>query len=337
MSRVLSLPDRDGWMIVTSGLQERRLLSSVRQYSEPEEMEAAHVAARAEIIPTTRQPLTVRVSRLALDNLWLVRVQESAPRLRHIDLDPTRTFISFPTSLRSHVIIDGIKTATGSIVRHSAGQTFVEHTHSPTDWANLSLPSSEVGDLLVATVGSDVTAPRDPLRVRPRPEAMARLLRLHAEAVALGEHTPSLLASSEVQRALKQTMIEAAAQSLEAAEIETKTLSQRSHGIIMRRFRKLLEESPERPHYIPEVCATIGVPERSLRACFQVQLGMGPKQYLRLRRLHLARRALLRASHDYTVTAIAMQFGFWHLGRFSQAYQQVHGEQPSQTLARLSS
>ena len=102
----------------------------------------------------------------------------------------------------------------------------------------------------------------------------------------------------------------------------------------MRRFRRVLAEQPCRPIYVPEICAAIGVPERTLRLCCQEQLAMGPKQYLMLRRLHLVRRALLAAETEATVTEIATRFGFWHLGRFSASYQSIFGELPSTTLAR---
>ena len=62
---------------------------------------------------------------------------------------------------------------------------------------------------------------------------------------------------------------------------------------------------------------------------------MGPARYLWLRRLHLARRALLLASEGgATVTSVAMAHGFWELGRFSVGYRALFGESPSATLRR---
>jgi AraC-like DNA-binding protein len=62
---------------------------------------------------------------------------------------------------------------------------------------------------------------------------------------------------------------------------------------------------------------------------------MGPKRYLLLRRMHLARRALRNAAPDATtVTDIATRYGFWQLGRFAVEYQSVFGESPSVTLHR---
>jgi AraC family transcriptional regulator, ethanolamine operon transcriptional activator len=61
---------------------------------------------------------------------------------------------------------------------------------------------------------------------------------------------------------------------------------------------------------------------------------MSPKQYLLIRRMHLARRALRKAAAgETTITDIATQFGFWHFGRFAGTYRSIFGELPSVTLS----
>ena len=112
-------------------------------------------------------------------------------------------------------------------------------------------------------------------------------------------------------------------------------MAQRQHELIMRRFRRVVEENPDQPLYVPELCKVIGVSERTLRVCCQEQLRLGPKRYLLLRRLHLARQALRTRSADATtVTEIATRYGFWHFGRFAGEYQSLFGEPPSSTLHR---
>lgn len=61
---------------------------------------------------------------------------------------------------------------------------------------------------------------------------------------------------------------------------------------------------------------------------------MAPTAWLRMRRLNLARQALLRARPgETTVADVAMRYSFWHLGRFAEAYRTLFLESPSQTLA----
>ena len=106
------------------------------------------------------------------------------------------------------------------------------------------------------------------------------------------------------------------------------------HNAMIARFEAFLEANPETPLYLPEICTAIAASERTLRIACEEHLGMGPIRYLALRRMHLVRRALLRAvSSTTTVTRIATDHGFWELGRFSVNYRTMFGETPSVDIA----
>jgi AraC-like DNA-binding protein len=94
----------------------------------------------------------------------------------------------------------------------------------------------------------------------------------------------------------------------------------------MARFEDFLAAHPDQPLYLTEICAGTGVTERTLRACCEEHLGMGPIRFLTLRRMHLVRQALLRADASRTnVTRVVTDHGFWELGRFSVAYRALFG------------
>ncbi len=99
------------------------------------------------------------------------------------------------------------------------------------------------------------------------------------------------------------------------------------------RFHAAIAEREGDAVYIPDLCATIGVPQRTLNSCCHESLGMSPKRYLLLRRMQLARQALRQgAPGTSTVTDIAARFGFWNFGRFAVEYRALFGEKPSETL-----
>jgi AraC-like DNA-binding protein len=87
--------------------------------------------------------------------------------------------------------------------------------------------------------------------------------------------------------------------------------------------------------YLANLCKAAEVSERSLEYAFREIMGMTPIAYLTRVRLHRVRKALQAAPRSSTtVSAEALNMGFWHFGEFSRAYQACFGERPSETLRR---
>jgi AraC family transcriptional regulator, ethanolamine operon transcriptional activator len=87
--------------------------------------------------------------------------------------------------------------------------------------------------------------------------------------------------------------------------------------------------------YVTDLCHAAAVSERTLEYAFKAVMGLTPVAYLIQLRLHRARQALLAAAPgSITVSAVALDWGFWHLGEFSRAYKECFGELPSDTLRR---
>lgn len=80
------------------------------------------------------------------------------------------------------------------------------------------------------------------------------------------------------------------------------------------------------------------VSERSLYALFKRHAGTSPKEYVRQRKLERVRTLLCDINHNSrSVTEVAMDHGFLHLGRFADSYRQRFGELPSTTFKRSKS
>jgi AraC-like DNA-binding protein len=76
------------------------------------------------------------------------------------------------------------------------------------------------------------------------------------------------------------------------------------------------------------------VSERRLREAFTSTFGMPPHRYFRYRGLNEARKRLILEGEEQTrVSCVAMDLGFYHLGRFSSRYRRIYGEPPSATLS----
>lgn len=72
---------------------------------------------------------------------------------------------------------------------------------------------------------------------------------------------------------------------------------------------------------------------RSLYMLFEKHVGTTPKSFIRQKKLEKAHAALNDATRQVSnVTAVALEYGFNHLGRFSDLYKAVFGVLPSETL-----
>lgn len=99
----------------------------------------------------------------------------------------------------------------------------------------------------------------------------------------------------------------------------------------VKRSEEFIRAHAHEPLSIEQLAEYAQVSVRTLFAGFREFTGTSPMAYLRdvrMERVH----AELRASHEASVTDVAMKWGFAHLGRFSQEYRKRYGELPSATL-----
>ena len=82
-----------------------------------------------------------------------------------------------------------------------------------------------------------------------------------------------------------------------------------------------------------DLCILSGKSERTSRQFFQKIYGISPRAMLTVHRLNAVYKRLRRApTRQTSVTEIALQYGFYNLGRFSGEYKKHFGEYPSETL-----
>ena len=307
--------------------------SQVHTFADPGEYAAAIRATTIDLTVTARGHFTGKRIRIDLHRLWMQRLFENTPRTLHSAFVTGRAIVTFPIHPGPALHWSGAALQPSNIIRHIEGETAFQRSSGPTSWGAMSLPVADMISFGAAIAGLDLTPPKDPLFLTPSSTAIARVQRLHAAAGQLAEDAPEIIANPDAARGLEQALIGCLAD----GEAREHNWAQGQHAIVMRRFRRVVEENSEQPVYIPEICKAIGVSERTLRICCQEHLGMAPKRYLLLRRMHLARRALRQARPDTTsVTAIGTRYGFWELGRFAVEYQALFGESPSATLHRQS-
>ena len=101
------------------------------------------------------------------------------------------------------------------------------------------------------------------------------------------------------------------------------------------RLRDWLQSHAHESIQLERLADIAGVKPRTLEAHCRQFLRTTPLAWVRRLRLMRARKALLDASSDASVTRIALDNGFTQSGRFAALYGRHFGEQPSNTLRRV--
>jgi AraC-like DNA-binding protein len=308
-------------------------LSRVFSLDDPSACQVVFPFADVELFPTTKGNFHAEITQVRLSGLCMHRIHISLPEINTVAVKPGRRSIGFLTECNSSSLLDcGQEVRPGDIVMNRSD---VVHQRSGADfrYGTVSLPSDDLAAAAAATVGHEL--PEKPYKstIRPPLALMLRLLNLHKSIGQLARDAPGILELPEVTRALENESTHLLVRCLAEGHSPKSTAGRRRQAGTLTRFVDFLKANPGRPLYLTEICAAIGVAERTLRLSCEEHLNMGPIRYLTLRRMHMARCALLH-SHPSTatVTRIVTDHGFWELGRFSVAYRMLFGETPSETL-----
>ena len=304
-------------------------------FTDPQMYQSAIRPAQVEVVVTTKGEFHAELKRIELSKLWVQSARANLPVISHSAVSPQRAPIFFlANGNQAAYRYGGLDASLGEIIAVRPGSTHYSRSEATAHWATLSLTREDLAVAGRVFVGRELTAPSVSRRSRPSPKLMSRLLSLH-EAAEKFAGAPVHVLQTEPVRALEHALTQAMIMCMTDGSPVEMRLGIRQHLAILARFEDFVMANDNRPLYLAEICAAVGASGRMLRMCCQEHLGMGPTRYLWLRRMHLARRALMEATpQTATVARIAMEYGFWELGRFAVKYREQFGESPSASLHR---
>jgi transcriptional regulator GlxA family with amidase domain len=162
-----------------------------------------------------------------------------------------------------------------------------------------------------------------------------RLISLMNDVERLAREEPWIVQMPAPAKALEDTIMEALLACLTLGQPSRARTAPGHHRRIVARMECALRERPEEMLSLSDLCAEVGVAQRTLNLACAEFLGQSAMRYARERRLDHVRACLLMSDPAVTrVTDVATRYGFWELGRFAQAYRRRFGEHPSKTLRR---
>jgi AraC-like DNA-binding protein len=274
-----------------------------------------------------------RLIRLKLNHLEAYWCSEDLPRIAYISLPSERIVLSFPVDTAS-LICEGVALHDGDFVLHGRGQSMHQRSDGACQWGLISLSAAQLARYGKALTGREIPLPHATRILRPARGETSRFQGIFRQACHIAEARSKLIEHPEVARALEQDLLHATIHCL-VDETDDDHKTRHHHAAAMARFEEALNRHVDQKLKLPELCAEIGVPERTLRLCCTEFLGLSPTRYLLLRRLNEARAALRRADPSTaTVAQVAREHHFLELGRFAVTYRITFGESPSATLQR---
>jgi AraC-like DNA-binding protein len=115
---------------------------------------------------------------------------------------------------------------------------------------------------------------------------------------------------------------------------ELVSLSQTRCPEYLLKAKRFLHEHASDEINLEDVERAAGVSRFKLYEDFKKYFGVSPTLYLKRFRLEAVRQALLEGGCNQNISAVAMRWGFNHLGRFSSDYKKLFLEMPSTTVER---
>lgn len=280
------------------------------------------------------------VSLIPLEHMMFRYGKKATPWISTGAAEPGHISLLVDLNYRILPIINGMRQEGRPFVQlYGGGAEHCTVAHDPGEFAFVPIPIPILEQAL-QRLGIDVL-----------PVSSGRMTAIHADDETFrqlndtfqglrtsAENSPELFLSQEVRRTVERELLTRLALVIERAG-STPVYSQPRNVrmSVLRKAREFLDAKAHTPVYLAELCGAVGVPERTLRDTFQTMLGVSPLKYLQLRRMRQARATLQQANKDtHSVKSIALDNGFWELGRFAVEYKRLFGESPSETLAASS-
>ncbi len=265
-------------------------------FSDADEYEA-NLPGKTRLVVEGGSEFRARLTWMELTDLHLIHARETVPRIAYVSLPNQWVFMVFPTHRTSALVCDGVHLVMGDIICLGPGGRFHQRIDSATAWGSIALTPASLRMYGKILAGRDVVAPCGQI-LRPLPADWSQLRRLYAEAIRIAERGLGYIGHPEVARAVAQDLIWALVSCLTAAEPRAYCAATRRHVRLLAQFEDALIACPGGPLHVSQVCEVIGVSERTLRTCCFQFLGMGPGQYLRLRRFKRMSVAPEHLQHD---------------------------------------
>ncbi|MBV8602839.1 MAG: AraC family transcriptional regulator [Candidatus Eremiobacteraeota bacterium] len=281
------------------------------------------------VVPMEPGPLRLRSTVLHTPGVRLGRLEFSCGHRYHGSVPAETVFLAFPLTPPERIVFNGRHLDALSIVAGGPGREIELFSRVSGQHLVMSIRASSFGASSEAwskRLGDEGWSPRS-----RSPEHRRVLVEFATSVLSAAQAAPSLARNATFHQGLERRLVRMldvgiSREGTVGNEPERRRAARAAQRYLASNLRKRIS--------VAELCLVAGANERTLQRGFLETYGLTPKAYVVSRRLDLVRRQLLAPSEGTTVTAAATSVGFFHFGRFAEAYRRLFGESPSATLRR---
>ena len=140
-------------------------------YTDPDDYRANVPGAAVSLVLTSGNAFKTRVAWIKLRRLTLVTIEQAAPHIAFLSLDPSLVFASFP--LRGEAAWNGVRLRRGDLALHGSGERLHQLAEDRLRWGLISIPAGDLGACAMILTGRDLALPQTPRLLRPGRKATA--------------------------------------------------------------------------------------------------------------------------------------------------------------------
>ncbi len=313
------------------------------KFEDPEPFAAAIPGGTFGALPLARQAFSggIRFTNLG-DGVSIRAVNSNSAMVFRSELagyNPPSIVYILPALIGHAALLDGREVNNRSIASRIGGHTPLLRTYGLYEVGTVTIFRETFREAAAVLIGHDYGASllSPTTTVDTNPVRIAQLSTLHREAgQLLSLYTPQELASTALPgvKILRDRIIAALVFTWSELPFKPDHMARQLQTISMAKIDRFIEENQHWPFGLQEMCNKTGLALRTVESIVRSRTGMSPLVYLRRRRLASVHRNLLCPNDNVTVTRLALDNGFLHLGRFSIQYREVYGESPIATLRK---
>jgi AraC family ethanolamine operon transcriptional activator len=243
------------------------------------------------------------------------------------EIPPRTTIISFPLSPKELYFRGQLMREGQALVLNHADELDI-HTLYPSTFLTVVVSTAQLEDQAFSLLGRSFIAAYSKKRLQFKPEAYKQctgFLRLVLKDINYRNNLLDKFSDEVmVREILEMILLGADSPAIEAEKkLPRLSLTQEAADLIRNNLKDELS--------INDLCRNLGISARTLYLGFNEFMGVSPKAFRQILRLNEVHKELLLNRRQRTVTDIAMEWSFFHLGRFSEQYRRMFGELPSET------